>query len=72
KSVSVLDNYQGLSMFYEEIIPKSSCFCPSWSLDHESRKPFEPGKTESITAFLECAAVAETADSGAQQNEGSA
>jgi hypothetical protein len=35
-------------------------------------KPFEPGKTESITACLECAAVAETADSGAQQNEGAA
>ena len=72
KSVSILYNHQGLSSFSEQSIQKNSCFCPSWSLHREFRKPFEPGKTESITACLECAAVAETADSGAQQNEGAA
>ena len=70
--MSIPYNHQGLSSFPEQSIPKSSCFCPSWSLHREFRKPFEPGKTESITACLECAAVAKTADSGAQQNEGAA
>lgn len=61
-----------MSSFSVQSVPKSSCFCPSWSLHREFRNPFEPGKTESITACLECAAVAETADSGAQQNGGAA
>jgi hypothetical protein len=45
--VSIPYNHQGLSSFPGQSIPKSSCFCPSWSLHREFRNPFEPGKTES-------------------------